>query len=110
MNKQNIPAAPDENKIEELLATIQPVPSEQFHQKMKQVAWRVDEGHRVATKNFRLKLTFAIITLAAFSSVRYPSGTCLGPGGFSVLSEGQFHNHIGFTGRKRMDERSSRTL
>jgi hypothetical protein len=65
MNKQNITAAPDENKMEELLAKMQPVPSEKFHQKMKQATWRVNGG--VAVKNVRLKLTFAIFILAALT-------------------------------------------
>ena len=41
MNKP--PMTPDENRIEELLAKFQPVPSEGFHKKMKQVIWQAGE-------------------------------------------------------------------
>src|SRR5215216_6156342 len=67
MNKKTISAAPDENKMEELLGKIQPVPSELFHQKMKQANWRVDRGPRATVKNFRLKFAFAVITFLLLS-------------------------------------------
>lgn len=62
MNEQNIPVVPDENKMEELLGKIQPVPSERFHQKLKQAVWRVEEQQVV--KNFRLKVALAFLFLA----------------------------------------------
>lgn len=67
MNKQNVPALPDEIKIEELLGKIQPVPSERFHQKMKRAAWRVEGRQPVVRKNLRLKITFAMIAFAALT-------------------------------------------
>jgi hypothetical protein len=67
MNKEDIPAVPDENKMEELLGKIQPVPSERFHQKMKQAAWRVEE--QLTAKNFRLKVALAIFFLAALATL-----------------------------------------
>ena len=65
MNKQNSSVAPNENRIEELLTKIQPLPSERFHQKMKQSAWRV--GGQRTVKNFRLKVAFAVVTVSALT-------------------------------------------
>jgi len=65
MNKQSMPVPPDENKIEELLAKIQPVPSKSFHQKMK-AGWRAEGGVEPPTRNLRLKPAFAIVILFAF--------------------------------------------
>jgi hypothetical protein len=59
MNKQNIPAVPDENKIEKLLGKIQPVPSERFHQTMKQANWRT-ENFRSQVKSYQVKLALAM--------------------------------------------------
>lgn len=69
MNKKNIPAPPDKNKIEELLGKIQPVPSERFYQKMKQAAWRVGGRQQIVIKNFRLKITVAIVAVAALTAL-----------------------------------------
>jgi hypothetical protein len=69
MNKHNIPAIPDDNKIEELLAKIQPIPSENFHHKMKQAAWRVGGRQRVVIKNVHLKISFAIVAIAALAAL-----------------------------------------
>jgi hypothetical protein len=69
MNKQNIPAVPDENKMEELLGNIQPVPSGRFHQIMQQAVWRVDGRKRVVTKMVHLKTTFAIVFLIALTAL-----------------------------------------
>src|SRR5574342_194805 len=69
MNKRTLSAVPDENKIEELLAKIQPVPSVHFHQKMKQTVWRNEDGQPVVMKNFRLKIAFAIITVATLTAL-----------------------------------------
>lgn len=65
MNKRKIPAAPGENKIEELLNKIQPVPSENFHQRMKQAAWRTENpGAQTKSANNRhLRLTLTITVL-----------------------------------------------
>jgi hypothetical protein len=67
MNKPTLSAVPDENKIEELLTRLQPVPSEHFHQKMKQATWRMKDGKSVIVKNFRSKIALAVITLAILS-------------------------------------------
>jgi hypothetical protein len=65
MNKQSILAVPDENRVEELLGKIQPVPSENFHQKMKQAAWRTENfGFQVKSRsNQRVRLALAMIAL-----------------------------------------------
>ena len=39
MNKQNSASVPDENRIEELLGKIQPVPGEEFHRRMHRAPW-----------------------------------------------------------------------
>jgi hypothetical protein len=67
MNKQNPQMAPDENQIEELLAKIQPVPSQRFHQNMKQAAWRLEGGKRALSKRFRLQMAFVILALAVLT-------------------------------------------
>jgi len=64
MNKQNLSSLPDENKIEELLTKIQPVPSEDFHKKMQQAHWRTEhlQSRGIANKP-RLKLAVALVLL-----------------------------------------------
>jgi hypothetical protein len=66
MNKQNIPAVPDENRLEELLEKIQPVPSRNFHQQMQEVARKRDERKLSPNINY-LKSTaaFLLVILAA---------------------------------------------
>ena len=61
MNNQKISPIPDENKIEELLAKIQPVPSELFQRRMTQAFWRVDQGRQGGriTRNAHTKLAVA---------------------------------------------------
>ena len=80
MNKHNVPVPPDENKIEELLEKIQPIPRERFHQKMKQATWKAQNveykvkslgNHRV-----RLGLAMAIILILA-SLLTTPYGRAL---------------------------------
>src|SRR5215208_1158521 len=68
MNKQTISAAPDENKMEELLGKIQPVPSKYFHEKIKKSIWQVDGDQRVVTKKLRLKFAFTVIALLLLSA------------------------------------------
>jgi hypothetical protein len=65
MNKQNILARPDGSKIEELLAKIQPVPSENFHQKIKLAAWRTEnEEYQIKRlSNHRVRLAVAMTVL-----------------------------------------------
>lgn len=65
MNKQNLSAIPDENKTEELLSKLQPVPSESFHQQMAHTAWRVDgeKQSRIIMRNNRLKIAVALAML-----------------------------------------------
>jgi hypothetical protein len=67
MNKQHIPPNPDENRIEELLRKIQPLPGENFHEKMQQTAWRVDGRKQPGIKSFRLKIAFAVVFLAVLA-------------------------------------------
>jgi hypothetical protein len=77
MNKQPILTAPDENKIEELLTKIQPVPSEQFHQKMKQATWWVGQEKEVemSARNRRIKIAVALaIVLLIAVLIATPQG------------------------------------
>jgi hypothetical protein len=67
MDKNNISGIPDENKIEGLLAKIQPVPSERFHQKMEHAAWRVDGEQQAILINVRWKIALAIVAIAALT-------------------------------------------
>ena len=60
---------PDENRMESLLTHIQPVPSERFHQKMKQAAWQIDPGQKTDIKNLRFKVGFTIATLVLVSAL-----------------------------------------
>ena len=48
MNKPNLLNPPHENKMEELLAKIQPVPGPEFHQKMARAPWRAAKTGLVA--------------------------------------------------------------
>ncbi|MFT3891332.1 MAG: hypothetical protein QM730_06835 [Anaerolineales bacterium] len=63
MNKQNTSVLPDENKIEELLGKIQPIPSEEFHQKMKQVPW-LGKQSRPKLIPFRMRVAVSMIVIA----------------------------------------------
>ena len=67
MNEENSQFAPDTNRMEELLAKIHPVPSQRFHQNMKQAAWRLEGGKRALSKRFRLQMAFVILALAALT-------------------------------------------
>ena len=67
MNKPNFQTAPDENRMEKLLTTIQPVPSEQFHQKMSRAAWRMGGEQLSMSKRLRLQMAVAILALAALT-------------------------------------------
>ncbi len=69
MNKHNSPVTPDENRIEELLAKIQPTPGEQFHQKMRQMAWRAEAKQVPMGRHFRWKLAAAIATLVILAGL-----------------------------------------
>lgn len=77
MNNQILPQVPDENKMEELLATIQPVPGEGFHRQMTRAAWRVEQEPpgRMSARNRRLKFAvgFAIV-LAGIMLAASPQG------------------------------------
>lgn len=68
MDSRKIPSVPDENRMEDLLASIQPVPSEQFHQKMKQAAW-LFEGKRTIFRNSKLKLGIVFTVLILLASL-----------------------------------------
>jgi hypothetical protein len=65
MNKQRIPGTPDEKQLEEILKMMQPVPSEDFHQKMQQAAWRTERLLTQANnaKHLRVRLVFAMTVL-----------------------------------------------
>jgi hypothetical protein len=64
MNKLSPSAVPDENKIEELLARMQPVPSGNFHKKMERASWLDERGSKKTMSSYpRLRLAFVIITL-----------------------------------------------
>jgi hypothetical protein len=69
MNNQSVLAIPDEKKIEDLLEKMQPVPSEAFHQKMSQAVWRVNGGQPIITRSFRLKVTVAVVVIAALTAL-----------------------------------------
>src|SRR5690349_4051115 len=71
MNRQNDPVVPDEEKLEELLETIQPVPSENFHQTMKQAAWRTEklESNVRSSRNPRVRFGLAIFVLVLVSGL-----------------------------------------
>jgi hypothetical protein len=62
MNKPTISALPDENRIEELLKKIQPVPSENFQQKMRQAAWRTGNPESKVKGSSGRRLHFALTT------------------------------------------------
>jgi len=68
MNKQNLSAVPDEDKIEELLTKIQPMPSGDFHKKMEQAHWRTEQVRsKVITNKLRLKLAVTVVVLLAIT-------------------------------------------
>ena len=92
MNKHNIPVAPDENKIEELLAKIQPTPSERFHQKMKQAEWRNESFEHQIKSNYRARLALAMTILLVLAGLlTTPYGRALAQEVF------QFFNKINTT-------------
>jgi hypothetical protein len=65
MNKQSIPAVPNESRIEELLGKFQPLPSESFHQKIKHAAWRTASLQSPVknANNHRVRLVLAMTVL-----------------------------------------------
>jgi hypothetical protein len=92
MARQNIPMVPDENRIESRLANIQPVPGEQFHQKMKQADWGNEHGQSTGTKNLHFKFGFTVTTLVLVSILLVPPGTGLDTGACSVLPANRLHD------------------
>jgi hypothetical protein len=71
MNEQRTPAVPDENRIEELLGKIQPVPSERFHERMRLPVWQTENPgspvRRVREHRIRLALSgILLLVLAVF--------------------------------------------
>ena len=65
MNKNHLPAIPDEDEIEELLTKIQPMPSGRFYEKMEEASWRAERG-QLEKSNFislRAKIVFVMIAL-----------------------------------------------
>ena len=80
MNKQNRAAVPDEKRTEELLARIQPVPSEEFHQKMTRAAWKRNGEKQIrrSARNGLLKLAVAFaVFLFAVTLASTPRGRAL---------------------------------
>lgn len=69
MSKPTPPVAPDESRMEDLLARIQPVPSEGFQQRMKQAAWRARQEKQVHLKNLQFKLAFVLLVLAMLATL-----------------------------------------
>ena len=71
MNKQTNPVPPDENRIEDLLTQIQPVPSERFHQKMRQAIWRTESfEHKVKSlSTHRVRAAIAMTILLALAGL-----------------------------------------
>jgi hypothetical protein len=68
MNKHNMSAIPDEDKIEELLTKIQPVPGGDYHKKMRQAHWRTEQVQSTTITNKpRLKLAVAVAVLLTIS-------------------------------------------
>ena len=70
MNKQSTSVLPDENKIEELLGKIQPVPSEGFHQRMRQALW-LRKQNRPSLIPLRMRVAIAmtvVIVLAVLAA------------------------------------------
>ena len=80
MNKNQLPATPGEDEIEELLTKIQPVPSERFYEKMERASWRVEQGQPEKVKNIslRTKIVFAMIALVILVTlIATPQGRAL---------------------------------
>lgn len=69
MHKQNAAPTPGENKIEELLGKIRPVPSEAFQERMKQAAWHTENPRAQArsanAQRARLVLAMTVLLLVA---------------------------------------------
>ena len=65
MNKRSSLVVPDENRIEELLGKIQPVPTERFQEKMRQPAWLTEslESEVRSINNHRVRLGLAMTML-----------------------------------------------
>jgi hypothetical protein len=80
MNNQKLSSVPDENKMEELLARIQPVPSEAFRQQMTQASWRGDRrrqgGSIIGSVRTKLALAGMLLLLAA-AAIFTPPGRAL---------------------------------
>jgi hypothetical protein len=58
---------PDENRIEEILSTIQPVPGDGFYQKMQSVPWqaaRLQQGKSTVKTKFALSALVLLLVLA----------------------------------------------
>ena len=73
MNEQKFPAPPDENRIEELLGKIQPLPSEGFHERMHKAAWKRNES-KLSRKIARLKVSTAVILVILVALFVTPQG------------------------------------
>ncbi len=77
MNKRTLLAVPDENKIEELLGKIQPVPGNRFHKKMNEAAWRVDQGEqstKIVSKRWQRFAVAVVVLLLLTGLLVTPQG------------------------------------
>jgi hypothetical protein len=83
MNKQNVPVVPDENRMEELLEKIQPVPSENFRQKMKQAVWQTKNLEAEIKRSNNHRARFAL----AFTMLLLVAGLLLSPQGRAWAQE-----------------------
>jgi hypothetical protein len=94
MNKQRRTGVPDENRMEELLGKIQPVPSELFHQKMRQAVWRTETPEFEAKNAGNYRLRFALTITALFLL----AGILISPQGRAWAQEVvEFFRRINFT-------------
>lgn len=69
MSKQTFPPVPDEKRMEELLEMIQPVPGEQFHEKIRQSTWHAENLGLIArsARDQRVRAVVAITLLLVLS-------------------------------------------
>src|ERR687891_371153 len=83
MSKQNIAAVPEEDRMEELLGRIKPVPSERFHQKMKQTTWQIEnpDNHHKNRIHRRLRVALPLTVLLLVA------GLFIGPRGRAWAQE-----------------------
>jgi hypothetical protein len=89
----NTSPIPDENKIEELLARIQPIPSQDFHKNMEQASWQSEQVKpRMNVNKPRLKLALVMVVFLSITMIAVtPQGRAL------AQQVGQFFQTINST-------------